>query len=102
MKFNGPTHLSLFICPGPPGRGGLGPLTVLGSSKETTFSYIKDRIYKWINSWRGRALSKASKEVMIKSILQAHPSYVMSMLILPSSFIEDIEKYVKCILVGRR
>jgi hypothetical protein len=29
---------------------------------------------------------------MIKSILQAHPSYVMSMLILPSSFIEDILK----------
>ncbi|PNX90421.1 ribonuclease H, partial [Trifolium pratense] len=27
-----------------------------------TFGYVKDRIWKKINSWRGRALSKAGKE----------------------------------------
>ncbi|PNY09444.1 ribonuclease H [Trifolium pratense] len=45
-----------------------------------------------MNSRRGRALSKAGKEVVIKSVLQAIPSYVMSMFILPSSFVDDIEK----------
>ncbi|MCI26587.1 RNA-directed DNA polymerase (Reverse transcriptase) [Trifolium medium] len=47
-----------------------------------------------MNSWRGRALSKVGKEVMIKSVLQAILTYVMSMLILPSSFIDDIEKMI--------
>ncbi|PNX88006.1 ribonuclease H, partial [Trifolium pratense] len=48
----------------------------------------------------GRALSKAGKEVMIKSVLQAIPSYVMSMYILPSSFIGDIEKMLNAFWWG--
>jgi hypothetical protein len=56
------------------------------------FSYLKDRVWKRINSWRGRALSRAGKEVMIKSVLQAIPSYVMSVYLLPDSTIKDIER----------
>ncbi|GAU24809.1 hypothetical protein TSUD_157220 [Trifolium subterraneum] len=72
----------------------LGLPSMVGRSKKAIFSYIKDRIWKRINSWRGRALSKADKEIMIKSVLQAIPSYVMSMFILPASFIHDIEKMI--------
>ncbi|GAU26994.1 hypothetical protein TSUD_290460 [Trifolium subterraneum] len=72
----------------------LGLPSMVGISKKAIFSYIKDRIWKRINSWRGRALSKAGKEIMIKSVLQAIPSYVMSMLILPASLIHDIEKMI--------
>ncbi|GAU43489.1 hypothetical protein TSUD_91990 [Trifolium subterraneum] len=56
----------------------LGLPSMVGRSKKAIFSYIKDRIWKKINSWRGRALSKAGKEVMIKSVLQAIPAYVMT------------------------
>ncbi|PNX59959.1 ribonuclease H [Trifolium pratense] len=65
---------------------------MIGRSKKAIFSYIKDRIWKKMNSWRGITLSKAGKEVMIKFVLQVIPSYVMSMFILPSSLIDDIEK----------
>ncbi|GAU28141.1 hypothetical protein TSUD_295800 [Trifolium subterraneum] len=44
----------------------LGLPSMVGRSKKAIFSYIKDRIWKRINSWRGRALSKAGKEIMIK------------------------------------
>ncbi|GAU51576.1 hypothetical protein TSUD_414250 [Trifolium subterraneum] len=56
----------------------LGLPSMVGRSKKAIFSYIKDRIWKRINSWRWRALSKAGKEIMIKSVLQAIPSYVMT------------------------
>jgi hypothetical protein len=72
----------------------LGLPSMIGRSKKATFSYIKDRIWKKMNSWRGRALSKAGKEIMIKSVLQAIPSYVMSLFIPPSSFVADIEKMI--------
>ncbi|GAU36575.1 hypothetical protein TSUD_362450 [Trifolium subterraneum] len=72
----------------------LGLPSMVGKSKKAIFSFIKDRIWKRINSWRGRALSKAGKEIMIKSVLQAIPSYVMSMFILPTSLIDDIEKMI--------
>ncbi|PNX54306.1 ribonuclease H, partial [Trifolium pratense] len=78
----------------------LGLPSMVGRSKKTIFSYIKDRISKRINSWRGRALSKAGKEIMIKSVLQIIPAYVMSMFILPSSFIDDIEKMINVFWCG--
>ncbi|GAU18320.1 hypothetical protein TSUD_202090 [Trifolium subterraneum] len=46
-------------------------------------------IYLGLPSMVGR-----SKEIMIKSVLQAISSYVMSMFILPASLIDDIEKMI--------
>ncbi|WJX92273.1 hypothetical protein P8452_73938 [Trifolium repens] len=70
----------------------LGLPSMVGRSKKATFGFIKDRIWKKINSWRGRALSKAGKDVMIKSVLQAIPSYIMSVYLIPDSIISDIER----------
>jgi hypothetical protein len=70
----------------------LGLPSMIGRKKRDIFAYIKDRIWKRINSWRGRALSKAGKEVMIKSVLQAIPSYVMSVYLLPEATIKEIER----------
>ncbi|KAK2423594.1 hypothetical protein QL285_034041 [Trifolium repens] len=70
----------------------LGLPSMIGRKKKDVFAYIKDRIWKRINSWRGRALSRAGKEVMIKSVLQAIPSYVMSIYLLPEGTIKDIER----------
>jgi hypothetical protein len=70
----------------------LGLPSMIGRKKKEVFAYIKDRIWKRINSWRGRALSKAGKEVMIKSVLQAIPSYIMSIYLLPEGTIKDIER----------
>lgn len=60
--------------------------------RNSTFSYIKDRVWKKINSWSSNCLSKAGREVMIKSVPQAIPSYVMSIFQLPATLIETIEK----------
>jgi hypothetical protein len=65
---------------------------MVGRSIKATFGYIKDRIWKKINSWRGRALSKAGKDLMIKSVLQSIPSYIMSVYVMPDTIISDIEK----------
>jgi ribonuclease HI len=70
----------------------LGLPSMIGRKKKEIFAYIKDRVWKRINSWRGRALSKAGKEVMIKSVLQAIPSYVMSVFLLPETTIKEIER----------
>jgi hypothetical protein len=67
---------------------------MVGRRKKETFGYVKDRIWKKINSWRGRALSKAGKEVMVKSVLQAIPSYVMSVYLIPETTIKEIERMI--------
>jgi hypothetical protein len=70
----------------------LGLPSMIGRKKKSIFAYIKDKIWKRINSWRGRALSRAGKEIMIKSVLQAIPSYVMGVYLIPDSTIKEIER----------
>ncbi|WZZ34229.1 hypothetical protein YC2023_017630 [Brassica napus] len=43
-----------------------------------------------VNGWTGRWLSKGGKEVMIKSILLALPTYVMSTFLLPLEICENL------------
>jgi hypothetical protein len=70
----------------------LGLPSMVGRSKKATFNFIKDRVWRKINSWSSKSLSKAGREVLIKSVLQAIPSYVMSIFLIPSTIIDAIEK----------
>lgn len=68
-------------------EGGMGvylglPEKICGSKKQA-FAFIQDRLLNRINSWSGKLLSKGGKEILIKSVAQALPTYVMSCLLLP-------------------
>ncbi|GAU34086.1 hypothetical protein TSUD_255820 [Trifolium subterraneum] len=78
----------------------LGLPSMVGRSKKETFAFIKDKIWKRINSWRSRHLSRAGTEIMIKSVLQAIPAYVMSIYLLPDSLIDDIERMINAFWWG--
>ena len=56
----------------------LGLPTVVGRSKEDCFQYITERSGAKVGGWKGQGLSKKAKEILIKSILQATPTYPMS------------------------
>jgi hypothetical protein len=52
----------------------LGLPSMVGRNKKSIFNYIKDRVWRKCQSWSARSLSRASKEVLIKSVAQAIPS----------------------------
>ena len=56
----------------------LGQPTLIGRTKNHTFSYLKDRIWKKLQGWKGMMLSKAGKEEFIKVMAQSIPIYTMS------------------------
>ncbi|XP_058741052.1 uncharacterized protein LOC131613394 [Vicia villosa] len=70
----------------------LGLPSMIDRSKKALFSFIKDRIWKRINTWSGRSLSRARKEVMIKSVLQSIPAYIMSVYLISDGVVNDIER----------
>jgi len=78
----------------------LGLPSMVGRSKKTTFNFIKDRVWKKISSWSSKCLSKAGREVMIKSVLQAITSYVMSIFRLPNTLLDEIEKMINAFWWG--
>ncbi|KAL0364053.1 UNVERIFIED_CONTAM: hypothetical protein Sangu_0502900 [Sesamum angustifolium] len=60
-------------------------------SKRELFSMIRDRIWKRITGWNDKFLSQAGKEVLIKSIVQAIPSYAISCFKLPITLLTEIQ-----------
>lgn len=56
----------------------LGLPVYMGKSKSKVFAYFKDRVWKRIQGWKERLLSRAGKDVLIKSVAQAIPSIAMS------------------------
>ena len=61
----------------------LGLPTLIGMSKYQAFSFPKERVWKKIQGWKGKLLSKAEKEVLIKAVAQSIPTYMMGVFQLP-------------------
>lgn len=61
----------------------LGLPTALGRSSKEAFEYMPSRIRGLIGSWSGREASCAGREVLLKSVAQAVPTYPMSCFLVP-------------------
>ena len=46
----------------------LGLPTLIGRAKYKSFSYLKDRVWKKLQGWKGKLLSRAGKKVLIKAV----------------------------------
>lgn len=64
------------------------------------FSTLKERIWKIVQGWRGNMFLVSGKEVIIKSIAQATPTYTMSSFKLPKDFCKDVERIIAVFLWG--
>ena len=68
----------------------LGLPTLLGRSKYQAFSFLKDRVWKKMQGWKGKMLSKASKELLIKAVAQSIPTYTMGVFLLPARLCNEL------------
>lgn len=55
----------------------LGLPVFVGQSKKNVFAYLKDRIWKRIQGWKEKFLPWAGKEILIKAVAQAIPTFAM-------------------------
>lgn len=69
------------------------PEKICGSKKQV-FAFVQDRLSKRINSWSAKFLSKSGKEVLLKSVAQALPTYVMSCFLLPQGIIKKLQSAI--------
>ena len=55
----------------------LGLPVYVGSNRGKVFTYLKERIWCRIQGWKEKMLSRAGKEILIKAVAQAIPTFAM-------------------------
>lgn len=55
----------------------LGLPVFVGQPRTNVFAYLKERVWQRIQGWKEKMLSRAGKEVLIKTVAQAIPVFAM-------------------------
>jgi len=78
----------------------LGLPALVGADRSDCFCHLIDRIVQRVGGWKEKLLSMGGKEVLIKSIAQAMPTYAMMVFKIPKKNMQrDDGRYI-AFLVG--
>ena len=95
LSILGPMHCSQH-------RKCLGLPSFIGKSKKQVFAKIKERVSKKLAGWKEKLISIRGREILIKSIAQAVPTYTMSCFQLPKTLCDDLERMMRNFWWGQR
>uniref|UniRef100_A0A2N9G161 Reverse transcriptase domain-containing protein n=1 Tax=Fagus sylvatica TaxID=28930 RepID=A0A2N9G161_FAGSY len=80
----------------------LGLPSLIGKEKIRCFSQIKERVWSKIKGWKEKLLSQAGREILIKAVVQAIPTYTMNCFKLPVKLCQDIEGLIRRFWWGQK
>jgi len=69
----------------------LGLPSYIGKSKNQSFKSITNQVQLGLNNWKVKFLYQAGKEVLLKAVVQAIPTYSMSVFLLPMSLCRELQ-----------
>ena len=72
----------------------LGLPVSVGKSKKKAFEYIKQKVWARIQGWKEKLLSKAGKEILVKAVAQAIPTYAMSCFDLTKGLCDELSTII--------
>ena len=72
----------------------LGLLAPKGRMHKGNFETIQDRLRKKLIDWSEQYVSSRNKEILIKAVAQALPTYVMSVFKLPASVCDEMSRMI--------
>jgi len=72
----------------------LGLPVLVGKSKKKAFEYIKQKVWARIQGWKEKLLSKAGKEILVKAVAQAIPTYAMSCFDLTKGLCDELSTII--------
>ena len=80
----------------------LGLPAVVGKKKKASFNYIKERVWSKLQGWKEKLLSQAGREILLKAVVQAIPTFAMSCFKLPVGLCDEIEALIRKFYWGQK
>ena len=80
----------------------LGLPAMVGKNKKASLNYIKESMWNKLQGWKEKLMSQARREVLLKAVVQAIPTFAMGCFLLPVGLIHDIEMMIHKFLVGTK
>jgi hypothetical protein len=68
--------------------------TNIGRSPVAAFKPVLDKAWKHMNGWSDRPMSRSGKETLLKSVIQAIPTFIMSCFMFPISTCDAFRKAI--------
>ena len=68
----------------------LGLPALVGKSQVSAFRGIIERVRKKLMDWKFKFLSQARNKILLKAVVQAIPTYCMSLFLLPKALCTEI------------
>lgn len=80
----------------------IGLPSLIGRSKKSIFSFLKDRLWNRLHALNNKILSRAEKEILIKAIAQVIPSYCMNDFLIPVTLTDKLERMMNSFWYGSK
>lgn len=74
----------------------------IGRQKVKSFNFIRDRVWGRLSSWKSKLLSRASKEVLLKLVIQSIPNHCMGVYLLPLDLCNALERMMNSFWWGNQ
>ncbi|KAL5741976.1 hypothetical protein ACOSP7_028708 [Xanthoceras sorbifolium] len=72
----------------------LGLPSAISKNRRNVFANIKEKVWQKLQGWKHKLLSVGGREVLLKAVVQAVPTYAMNCFRLPSSLLKDIQRMI--------
>ncbi|XP_050231744.1 uncharacterized protein LOC126680640 [Mercurialis annua] len=79
----------------------LGLPSLVGRNKNQILAFIRDRVWSKVKGWNSKFLSRGGKEVLIKTVAQSMPNYVMNVFLIPLRLCNELERMLNSFWWGR-
>ena len=80
----------------------LGLPSIIGKSKVEIFAEIKERVERKLSGWKEKILSMGGREILIKAVAKAIPTYTMSYFQILKSLCDEMEAMMRKFWWGQR
>ena len=80
----------------------LGLPSLVGKYKKASLLFIKEKVLAKLQGWKEQLLSQAGREILLKAVIQAIPTFAMGCFKIPITLCDEIETLIRKFWWGQR